>query len=85
MSLVPSSGTGRRSFRVADKIWDAAAEVASKEGETVSDVIRDSLVSYVEMHGDALWSQALDLAEERGDDLSDVIRHALENYVQQDR
>ena len=39
--------TPLRSVRIPDDLWQLALEVAEKNGETVSDVIRRALVEYV--------------------------------------
>lgn len=41
-------GTRRRTIRIADEVWDPAAEKAEAEGTSVSEIVRDSLVAYVE-------------------------------------
>jgi hypothetical protein len=45
---VPNTpGTPRRTIRVPDALWDAAAAKAEENGESVSDVIRRALERYV--------------------------------------
>ena len=44
---MPSAGTSRRSVRVSDELWDAAVAACAERRETVSDVIRRALESYV--------------------------------------
>jgi negative regulator of replication initiation len=41
-----SAGTTRRSVRVDDSLWAAAAANAAERGESVSDVIRRALETY---------------------------------------
>lgn len=36
-----------RSFRIDDELWLEAVRVATEQGETVSDVIREALTRYV--------------------------------------
>lgn len=40
-------GTTLRNVRISDEVWTSAREVAEKNGETVSDVVRRALVEYV--------------------------------------
>lgn len=39
--------TPRRTIRVPDELWEAAQAVALARGETVSDIIRQTLAGYV--------------------------------------
>lgn len=48
MGAVPNTpGTPRRTIRVADALWEAAAAKAAERGESLSDVIRHALERYV--------------------------------------
>ena len=48
MRDVPNTpGTPRRTIRVPDALWDAAAEKAEARGESLSDVLRKALERYV--------------------------------------
>lgn len=47
MAMSPSRGTQRRSVRIPDQLWTAAAARARAEGVSVSDVIRAALEAYV--------------------------------------
>lgn len=48
MRGVPNTpGTPRRTIRVPDALWTAAAAKAEERGESVSDVIRKALERYV--------------------------------------
>lgn len=38
--------TPRRTVRVSNEVWDAAAAKAEEKGETVSDVVRRALIAY---------------------------------------
>lgn len=40
-----------RAIRVPDALWHAAQEVAAKQGESVSKVIRKALERYVKQNG----------------------------------
>ncbi|HET6911265.1 MAG TPA: CopG family transcriptional regulator [Mycobacteriales bacterium] len=40
-------GTPRRTIRVPDDLWDAAAEKAAERGESLSGVLRKALERYV--------------------------------------
>lgn len=40
-------GTTLRNFRVADDLWNTARAVAERRGETLSDVLREALETYV--------------------------------------
>lgn len=40
-------GTPRRTIRVPDNLWDAAAAKATERGDNLSDVIRKALERYV--------------------------------------
>jgi hypothetical protein len=42
--------TPLRSVRIPDGLWDTASRTALKNGETVSDVIREALRAYIEQH-----------------------------------
>ncbi len=45
---VPNTpGTPRRTIRVSDELWDAAAAKAAERGEDLSSVIRKALERYV--------------------------------------
>lgn len=68
-------------MRVADDLWDRAAELAETSGDSVSDIIRDSLAEYVQLHEDPIWGQALTAARDRGENLSEIIRDALHQYL----
>ena len=46
-SVPNQPATPLRSVRIPDDLWQLALEVAEKNGETVSDVIRRALVEYV--------------------------------------
>lgn len=39
--------TPRRTIRINDDVWNAAAEKAERKGETVSDVVRRALINYI--------------------------------------
>jgi hypothetical protein len=41
-----------RSFRIPDRVFDAARRIARRRGENVSTVIRRALIAYVDRHGD---------------------------------
>jgi hypothetical protein len=41
------SGLRLHSFRVSDEIWNAAKERAQERGETLAEVLRDSLARYL--------------------------------------
>lgn len=43
--------TPMRAVRVPDELWLKAQAVAKERGETVSDVIRDALTTYVKRFG----------------------------------
>ena len=43
-----SKGTTRRTVRIEDGLWEAAKELADKNGDNLSEVIRRALVEYVE-------------------------------------
>jgi len=43
-----SKGTTRRTVRIEDRLWDKAKELADKNGDNLSDVLRRALVEYVE-------------------------------------
>jgi len=48
MRTVPNTpGTPRRTIRVSDVLWDAAAAKAAERGESLSDVLRRALERYV--------------------------------------
>jgi len=48
MQAVPNTpGTPRRTIRVPDLLWDAAAAKAEERGESLSDVLRRALERYV--------------------------------------
>lgn len=42
-----SEGTTRRSVRISDEIWLAALTKARRRRETISDVLRRALVTYI--------------------------------------
>lgn len=81
MVCVRAKGTPNRTIRISHEIWDAAAELADSLDETVADVVRESLVGYIELHNDPTWAEARATAKERGDDLSDFILAALRGYI----
>jgi len=48
MRAMPNTpGTPRRTIRIPDALWDAAAAKAEARGESLSDVIRKALERYV--------------------------------------
>jgi hypothetical protein len=47
----PARPAKNRVFRVPDWLWNQAKQAAAERGETVSDVIRDALVRYVQRFG----------------------------------
>lgn len=48
LARVPNTpGTPRRTIRVPDALWDAAAAKAEERGENLSDVLRRALERYV--------------------------------------
>jgi antitoxin component of RelBE/YafQ-DinJ toxin-antitoxin module len=42
-----SKGTARRTVRIDDQLWCAAAQKADSEGVTVSDILREALERYI--------------------------------------
>lgn len=48
---MPSKGTGRRTVRVPDKVWNDAKKKAEREGKNVSDVVRKCLDDYLKKNG----------------------------------
>lgn len=46
-SVPNTPGTPRRTIRVPDSLWDAAAAKAAERGESLSDVLRRALERYV--------------------------------------
>lgn len=84
MGRVSTRGTPPRSIRIADDVWTPAAELAERLGETLSDVVRESLVGYVELHTERVWAEAVAMAVERGDHLPDILHRALEDYIGSD-
>lgn len=79
-----AKGTTQRSIRIADDVWIPANELAERLGETVSDVVRESLAGYIELHTSPTWAEAMEIAERRGDDLLDIVRAALAEYIASD-
>lgn len=79
-----AKGTTQRSIRIADDLWVPVNELAERLGEKVSDVVRESLAGYIELHTNPTWAEAMAIAEQRGDDLLDVIRAALAEYIASD-
>lgn len=43
-------GTTLRNFRAEDALWAQAKAVAASRGESLSDILRAALVSYVKKH-----------------------------------
>lgn len=41
------TGTTRRTIRIDDAVWDRAKALASRRGESVSDVVRAGLLTYI--------------------------------------
>ena len=87
-----SKGTARRTVRIDDELWEAAARKADEGGKTVSDVIRGALETYVADFEDdpeftwGYWlgySEALDgfrnwlTIDGSGDDLHEVVRNKV--------
>lgn len=48
-----SKGTTRRSVRIPDETWDAALVIATKNGDNLSDIMREALEQYIEKDGRA--------------------------------
>lgn len=46
--------TPKRSFRVPDEVYEAAKAFADAEGVTISQVVRDALIDYVERRTKAI-------------------------------
>jgi predicted transcriptional regulator len=44
-------GTPRRTVRIPDDLWDAAARIAAARDESLSDILRQALERYVKRHG----------------------------------
>lgn len=44
---MPGRGTPRHAVRIPDELWRAAAKLAKRHGESVSDVVRAALERYV--------------------------------------
>jgi hypothetical protein len=44
--------TPLRAVRVEDPLWDTARTIATKNGETISDIIRDALRIYIQENED---------------------------------
>lgn len=42
-----SKGTTRRTVRIEDGLWEEAQEVAAKQGDNLSIIIRDALRTYI--------------------------------------
>ena len=84
MGGVRAKGTPNRTIRISDEIWDDASELAERLGESVADVVRESLVGYVELHNEPTWAAAMATAKERGDYLPDIILDALNEYIYRD-
>lgn len=81
MGDVSDTGQKRRTVRADDSVWIPAKDLAERLGETISDVVRESLVGYLELHTDPTWAEAMAVAAEHGDDLRAIIRQALVDYV----
>lgn len=79
---VRAKGTPNRTIRISDEIWDAASELAERLDESVAEVVRESLVGYVELHNEPTWFEAMAEAKRRGEHLPDVILDALREYIQ---
>lgn len=48
----PRTGqTPKHNVRVPDELWDRALLIAGLRGETMTKVVRDGLVSYIEAYG----------------------------------
>ena len=46
----PRYGEKPRSIRIDDELWAASVEATARRGETVSEVVRRALRSYVRRH-----------------------------------
>ncbi len=49
---MPDYGEKPRAVRIPDGLWDAALRTARRRNETVSEVIRRALTSYVRRNAD---------------------------------
>lgn len=45
-----TGNTPLRAVRIPDEIWIPAKEIAAREGETLSEVIRRALTEYIDKH-----------------------------------
>jgi predicted DNA-binding protein len=50
ISRMPTKGTQQRGIRVPPGIWLHALAITRRRGETISDVVREALESYIETH-----------------------------------
>lgn len=51
-------------------------------GENPSEIIRESIRGYLELHSDDTWERALQSAASMGDDLDERVREFLLDYIQ---
>ena len=54
-----SKGTARRAVRIEDDLWEAAKQVAAKNGDNLSAIIREALSAYVRDMGAGGYNESV--------------------------
>jgi hypothetical protein len=81
MGDVPSPENRPYSVRVPGDLRARFTEALEVAGESVSDVLRESIEGYIALHADPTYREAVALAEARGDRLEDVFHEFLRDYI----
>lgn len=72
--------TPGRAVRVPDNTWNPAREAAKRRGETLSDIMRDSLDAFNIMT-DEQWSDLVDVAISEGITRPELFSTAITEWV----
>ena len=84
-SLVPNQPrTPNRAVRVPDATWLPAQEAARRRGDTLSEIMRDSLDAYNIMT-DAQWDDLVETASRAGMSRPELFSTAIVGWVEREK
>ena len=73
--------TPNRAVRVPDNIWFPAQDASRRRGDTLSEIMRDSLEAYVIM-SDQQWNELVDVAGAAGMSRPQLFSTAIIEWVE---
>lgn len=76
--------TPGRAVRVPDSTWNPAQEAARRRGDTLSEIMRDSLDAYIIMT-DEQWADLIDVAADTGLTRPQLFSSAIIDYVERNK